>query len=118
MVIWKNFFRGTAGTTPSIAYVHNTAQYPSVAIRSINISNSSESGVVVKVWIVPLGQTLSDPYLIIPGWYLPPKNPKTGDCSSSQWTGFEVMSTSGDVIYMEASVPGVISIAINGGASK
>jgi len=118
MVLWRNFFRGTAGTAPSIAYVHNTAQYPVVAIRSINMANSSDEGVVVKVWIVPFTQSISDSYLLIPGWYLPPRNSKTGDCAVSQWTGFEVLSNSGDVIYMEASVPGVVSIMINGGVSK
>ena len=118
MVSWKNFFRGYATTTPTSVFNMFTGTTPSVAIRSINMANGTDTGATVKVWIVPSGYTPGDDFLIIPGWYLPPRNPKTGDSSVSQWTGFEVMSKSGDTIYLQASSNLTVSVSINGGVSK
>lgn len=119
MVRWINFFRGFAPGSGQAVYTLNTNVWPYAVVRSINMSNPSDQGVVVKVWIIPQGWTGGiDQFLIVPGWYLPPKNAKTGDASVSQWTGFEVMTKNGDAIWVEASVDSVVSVSINGGGSK
>jgi hypothetical protein len=119
MVRWINFYRGLASNIQTTVYTLNTKIWPYVAVRTINMSNPTSTGATVKVWIVPGGWTGDiTPFLVVPGWYIPPKNATTGDAAVSQWTGFEVMSDSGDSIIVEASQPDVISISINGGGSK
>lgn len=119
MVRWINFYRGMAQTTEQDVYVLNTNIWPYVAVRTINMANYSSTGATVKVWIMPNDFNYpTEQYLIIPGWYLPPKNAVTGDASVAQWTGFEVMSTKGDKIVVQASQLDAIAISINGGGSK
>lgn len=119
MVRWINFYRGFAAEVRQAVYTLNANVWPYVAVRTINMSNPTDQGVVVKVWMLPAGEVEpSDQYLVVPGWYLPPKNATTGDSSVSQWTGFEVMARTGDSIWVEASVDNAVSVTINGGGSK
>jgi hypothetical protein len=117
-VYWTSLYRGYAPGTATTVYTANTSLYNSLAIRSINMSNPTSQGVTVSVWIVPSGQAISNQYLVVPGWYLPPVNPTTGDAAVSQWTGFEILSTTGDQVIVQGSPGNVASITINGGVSK
>lgn len=119
MVRWINFYRGYAPGSGQAVYTLNTRIWPYAAIRAINMTNPTSSGVTVKVWVIPSGWAGPiDQFLIVPGWYLPPKNTVTGDAAVSQWTGFEVLTKDGDEIWLEASVDNVVSVSINGGGSK
>jgi hypothetical protein len=118
VVKWLNLYRGYAPGSGQAVYTVNTNFFPQIAVRSINMTNTSSEGVLVRVWIIPKGFVGGfHQFFIISNWYLPPPNAKTGDAYVAQWTGFEVMNHD-DQIWVEASLDNAVAVTINGGGSK
>lgn len=105
----RNLFRGSLPRTLTKVYPHNAAQNGVVSFSFADVVNSGDEEAYVYLFVVPNGEVADWRYAKAGGSVVPARG-------SYQWTGFEIMETTGDSIWAYGTGGSLVSLTCNGGA--